>query len=309
MSQPIAITRLHAYRGPNIFGPQPGVLLRASCPDDRSRRLRAAIKDGAQAIGLVIAYLEVGARPTAAGHLISARFTTDAPQIGAALCQYLADGLAAEACGDEEWDRDGPLLALQERLRAEALPVAALQVAAEARRRGLPVLRLPTGELLLGYGARSWRLDLSDGVEPPWGQIGRVPLTVVTGAARRAGLVRRCAAELAEAGLPARAIDGADFAAARALLADPATEAAVIGLDSADILRCGLPFDRCDQAVVGDMSGARPSEADDDDEWLRALGLPMLLGDAPVRLPLADPRLRPLVPYAPSGVLDLGEIG
>ncbi|MEI7771809.1 MAG: DUF4938 domain-containing protein, partial [Chloroflexales bacterium] len=95
---------------------------------------------------------------------------------------------------------------------------------------------------------------------------------------------------------------------ARALLADPATESSVIGLRADDILSRGLPLDRCDHALISDMAGPRPDPADDDEEWLRALGLPMLLASAPARLNLADSRLHALIPHAPLGVIG-GDFG
>ncbi|MEI7772106.1 MAG: DUF4938 domain-containing protein, partial [Chloroflexales bacterium] len=138
MTTSIDIIHLHAYEGPNILGPRPGVLLRARSAADRPRRLRAAIRDGAQSVGLVIAHLESESRPLAGGFLLEARFSTSEPAIGAALCRYIVAGMRAEAEGDRAWDRDGPLDALQARRRSAALPVPALQLIAEARRRGLP---------------------------------------------------------------------------------------------------------------------------------------------------------------------------
>jgi len=302
----LTIERLNAYLGPNIFGPAPGVCLHAVADRDRSARLRAALKDGAQAVGLVLAGLEVAAAPAGAGARLEARFAADAPDLAADLCRYVVDGMNAEAAGDEAWDRDTPLLDLQARRRSEGLPVAALQLVADARRRGLPVLRLPDGRLLLGHGAAGWATNpaaLGQGGGPPWERIGRIPIVAVTGSAGRAAAVERWAAELGSAGLAVRALDGAGYAEAAALLADPAARAAVLGLDVAGILRRGLPFERCDQAVITDASGARPAEAADDEEWLRALGLPMLLAERPAQLNLADPRLHPLIPYAPFGVV------
>jgi hypothetical protein len=301
------IVRLHAYEGPNIHGPRPGVLLRASSAADRPRRLRAAIRDGAQSIGLVIAYLETESRASVDGFLLEARFSTDEPAIGAALCRYIVDGMCAEAAGDEEWDRDGPLYDLQARRRREALPLPALQLIAEARRRGLPATSLPDGQMMLGHGARAWRVDPHTGdlAAPPWARIGRIPITIVTGHALRAVAVERHAAALAATGANVRAEDDLGFDEARDLLADPASEAVVLGLRADDMLSRGLPLDRCDQAVITDMAGPRPGSADDDEEWVRALGLPMLLATAPARLILADGRLQALIPYAPSGVIGI----
>lgn len=306
----ISIVQLLAYDGPNIFGPAPGVLLRARCDRDRSRRLRAALKDGALAIGLMVANLTVEAQPLGEGQLITALFGTDAPALGAALCDYVVAGVAAELAGDDAWDRETPLFALQERRRAEAVPIAALQLVAEARRRGLPTFTRADGRLQLGYGARGWSVEPAAlarpgaaGPQAPWEQLGDVPIVAVTGQAGRADAVARLARAHEAAG--ARALDGATFDQVQALLADPATEALVLGLDTADILRRGLAFDRCTLAVVVDRAGPRPPEAADDDEWLRALGVPMLLSPQPAHLNLADPALLPLVPYAPNGVLGL----
>ncbi len=307
MTLPIDIIRLRAYAGPNIHAALPGVLLRISSAAERARRLRAAIRDGAQSIGLVIAYLEAEARPLGGGFLLEARFSTDQPEIGAALCRYIVDGMRAEAAGDEEWDRDGPLYDLQARRRREATPVLALQLIAEARRRGLPALSVPDGHIQIGYGARSWRYDPRSGEAPapPWERIGSIPLTLITGHDLRDAAVERAAADLAAWGVPVRAADGLSFEQVRQLIADPSVEAAVIGLDTESLLRSGLALDRCDQAAISDMGGPRPPSADDDDEWLRTLGLPMLLSPNPARLNLADARLHPLLAYAPNGVIQL----
>lgn len=309
---PIVINRLDAYEGPHIYAPAPGVLLRVVCDRDRSRRLRAALKDGAQFIGLLLANLTVEAMAHGEGQLSTALFSTDDPRLGAELCAYVVAGIAAEAAGDDEWDRDGPLFALQARRRAEAMPVAALQLVAEARRRGLPTFGGADGRVQLGYGARGWSFDATPLRErgalppsPPWERLGSVPIVAVTGQTGRAAAVAAMAAELAAGGLAVRSHAGAGFDEARALLADPGAEALVLGLDTDELLRRGLPCERCELAVVTDRAGPRPQAADDDDAWVRALGLPMLLSPQAARLNLADPGLLPLVPYAPNGVVAL----
>lgn len=308
MSDPITLIDLFRYGGPNILGPQPGVRLLLRCDRDRSQRVRAAIKDGALTIGLVIAYLEVQARPLDGAYLLEAAFTSDRPDLGAALCEYLVAGLNAQLGGDTGWEGEGPLEELRERSRREALPMPALQLIAEARRRELPVLRRPDGLLQLGYGARGWACDPAHiPVAIPWEQIGAIPLSIVTGGPGRAAALRRAADELAAAGLHPTVRDGADFAATINLLADQQVTAAAIGLDADAILRHGVAFDRCDQALVSDGAGPRPPAARDDEEWVRALGVPMLLCAGPARLNLADPALRPLIPHAPRGVVDLGQ--
>lgn len=304
---PIEMLQLFAYAGPNIFLPQPAVLLRVRCDKDRSRRLKDALKDGAQFVGMLMAALEVTAVPAGEGFVISAVFATPTPDLGAALAAYVVEGIRALALGDEEWDKDGPLYALQKRRRHEALPVAALQVLATARKRGLPILALPDGRVQIGYGARAWAFAPADAsaAAPPWEQLGAIPLYVVTGERGRAEALQRVAAQLRAAGHAVRVQDDADHAATVALLADPTTQLAALSLETGDILRRGLAFDRCTQAVITDMDGPLPTEAADADEWARALGVPMLLASGPAILNQADPRLAALAAYAPHGVMAL----
>jgi hypothetical protein len=132
-----------------------------------------------------------------------------------------------------------------------------------------------------------------------------VPIVAVTGTSGRTAAVARLADDLAAIGGRPTLLDGAPTAAIQAALADPATEALVVGLDAGETLRRGLPFERCTLAAITDRDGPRPPEAADDDAWLRALGVPMLLSEQPARVNLADVRLLPLLAYAPNGVVGL----
>jgi len=120
---PTEIIQLLAFDGPNLYGPRPGVLLRACSDRDRSARIKSALKDGAQTAGMVLAYLDVWSEPADGGHIIIANFSTPTPTIGAELARYVVDGLNAKEARDEEWDAEGPLWDLQKRRRAEALPL------------------------------------------------------------------------------------------------------------------------------------------------------------------------------------------
>lgn len=307
---PMQIIRLRAYAGPNILGPAAGVWLLTHCDHDRSAQLRAAIKDAAQALGLVLARLELDTRPLEQGVLVSVLFSCEAPALGAALCAYVVARTIAEVNADADWDHEAPLLELQRQRRTTSLPMAAVQLMAEALQRGLPNFVTSSGQLQFGYGARGWQIDLAELADakhpptPPWAHLGSVPLVLVTGAHERTAAVNRLAADTAALGVRVRTMADASFALAREALADPEAEALVLGLETNDILRYGLPCDRCDLAVITDRAGMRPEEATDDDEWIRALGIPMLLSAQPVRLNLSDARLLPLVPYAPNGVVD-----
>ncbi len=303
MTPPITIVQLAALKGPNIYRPQPGVILRARTNDDYRERLRTALKHGALAVGLMIAHLHITAHERPNDVLLSAFFTTNEPDIGAELCQYVIDGLNAELTGDTTWDADEPLFVLRDRRQAQVLPVAALQLIANARQRDIPTTRLPDGGLLLGQGERSWIVTrdelfaISD-VEPPWSRLGRIPIIAITGERYRSQAVQAQAARY-----DGITIDHADRHAVIRALADPTCTTLVVGFDTDSLLREGLPFDRCDLAVITDRAGQRPLHAFDDDEWLKALGLPMLCSTMPTLINLTDPALHPLLSYAPNGVI------
>ncbi len=307
MVAPITISRLQAYEGPNTVQPTPGVVLRLACDRDRGARIRAAIKDSAQAIGLVIGQLAIDSKRGNLGIDISVRFSCELPQLGAAVCAYVVAGITAEAVGDHTWDHEAPLIALRERRQREAVPLTAVQLIAEARRRGLPSFVTATRQLQIGYGVHGWSCDLATlpnkAPTLPWAELGVIPISIVTGASSRDRVVEQVATELRAGGQRVTALKAASFHATRALLADPHTEALVLGLTSEAIIRYGLPVEQCDRAIITDCSGPRPTEAEDDEEWVRALGLPMLIAAEAVRINLSDPGLTQLVPYAPNGVI------
>lgn len=323
MNPAIEIMHLFAYLGPNIFGPQPGVLLRVHCDQDRSQRLRDAFKDGAQFIGLVLAYLDITTISEDDRVVISVSFTTPTPTLGAELATYVVEGIRAEAGEDTEWDRDTLLFALQKRRRQEALPIAVLQLMADARKRDLPVLSLPTGQIQIGYGTWSWQVDptlfsskaedetdMANGstpapLVPPWDQLGYIPIYAVTGERNRKIMVQQVADELQSAGHKVHVLHDADYVTTLALLADPAIHTAVIGLDTAAILRHGVAFTRCTQSIISDMDGAPPIEAATRMEWAQALGVPMLISTAPTLLNMADAEIARLAHYAPHGAIPL----
>jgi hypothetical protein len=303
-SEPIQVLRVIPFVGPNSHGPQPGVLLEVRCDRDRSGRIRTAIKDGAQYVGLVLGHLTVESYEQGGTWLIRVFFSTPAPDIGAELVRYVADGVRATALGDEEWDRDTPLYELQRRRRHQAPPLPLLQMEAEARARGLPMFRRGDG-LQIGYGARGWATDLQAPAPPPWNQIGRAPLLAVSGAAARSAAM----VALAAAGF--QALDDPDFAAARALLADPGAQRIALGLDAALIASCGLPFDRCDASAILDFGTRRPATLDTDEDWARAIGVPMLTTkpDGVCLLNADEPAIVALAPFAPCLPILLSCVG
>jgi hypothetical protein len=312
---PTEIVRLLGFEGPNLYGPQPGVFLQLRADVDHSRRIKAALKDGGQRVGMVIAYLDVTAAPAEGGYLISATFATPTPQIGVELARYVVAGLNAAETGDEAWDEEGPLWALQKRRRAEALPLPALQVCAEASQRGVPTLLRRDGLLQLGYGARSWCFDpaalrardrsTSDTLAVPWERVGPIPIVAVTGDAHRASAVHAIATALAARQQAVRYAAAADFEATQTLLADPSAELVVVGLATEGIAMRGLAFERCAYSAVIDLPAALLPGVADREELARVLGVPMLVTDPRgcVVLNADVPEIVSLAMYAPCPVI------
>lgn len=319
MGVPIEIISLLAYHGPNIFGPQPGVLLRVRCDSDQSKHIRDAIKDGALAIGLIVAYLEVSAAPGDNGVIITVNFATPMPEIGKALATYVVDGLCAQKRGDATWDSDTRLFTLQQHRRSAIPPMSVIQLMAEAQAHSIPVLHLADGKIQFGYGVRGWQCTPSaftdatveDIPHPSWEHLGAIPIYAITGERLRSRTVERVAACLHAAGSisehrPApHVLDDADFATTLALLADPTTESAILGLRTADILQWGVAFRQCHISIITDRGDEHPPAAADTTEWVQALGVPMLIATDAVVLNTDDAALTSLAPYAPHPVVPL----
>jgi hypothetical protein len=308
---PTEIIQLLGYDGPNLHGPQPGVFLKLRSDKDRSRRVKGALKDAAQTAGMVIGYLEIDSAAAGDAYLISAGFTTPTPAIGVELARYVVEGLNAREAGDEEWDAEGPLWELQKRRRAEALPLPALQLIAEASARGIPSLIRADGQVQLGYGARGWAFDpaaLKQGsaaIEPPWDRLGPIPIVAAAGGRGHDIAARLIAATLQAQGQAIGLAESADFAATRRLLAEPHPAIAILGLAAEGIARRGIAFERCAYSAVTDLPADLPAETADRDELARVLGVPMLITDPQGRVALnADvPQIAALAEYAPCPII------
>jgi hypothetical protein len=340
---PTEIIQLLGFDGPNLHGPQPGVFLKLRADANRAQRVKDALKDGAQGAGMVMGYLEVESAADGGGYIITASFTTPTPSIGVELGRYIVAGLNAQEAGDEDWDVEGPLWDLQKRRRAEALPLPALQLIAEAAARSIPALIRADGRVQLGYGVRGWAFDptalkppgggLAPGeigvvppasigvssasgsgtprqaggpvtIEVPWEQLGPIPIVAVAGGGARDTAARLIAATLQAQGQAIGLAEAADYAATRDLLAAPAA-IAVVGLEAAGIAQRGVAFERCAFSAVTDLPDALPAEVSSRAELARVLGVPMLLTDPEGRVALnADvPEIAALAEYAPCPVI------
>jgi hypothetical protein len=309
---PLEVLTLRAYEGPNAYGPQPGLLLRVRANNDRTRRLRDALKDGAQSIGLVLGFLDCEAEPLNERFVLTCHCATPQPGVAAELARYVVEGINRQLASDDEWDADGPLWELQKRRRREAAPLALLQLAAEARQRGLPLLRAPDGSTRIGYGAPGWGFDagqlaLGETVAPPWEQIGSAPVVAVGGAHAAA-----TADLLAQRWQRQQVVvaSNADFEATRAALCDPQAHTILLALQTASIVMCGTPIERC---AISALTGTEPTppSAWSRDEYLRALGVPMLLTQPTGRVLVNadEPELLQLAQHAPCPVILFSQQG
>jgi hypothetical protein len=328
---PTEIVQLLGYDGPNLHGPQPSVFLKIRSERDRARQLRDALKDAAQTIGMVLGSLEVDSAPAGGEYAIAASFTTPTPALGVELARYAVEALNRAEAGDEEWDAEGPLWDLQKRRRAEALPLGALQLAAEANARGVPSFARADGRLQLGYGARGWALDLApfrgrasagtlaaDEIdvgpprgatqsfpEIPWDRLGPIPIVATAGGGGTTVVAELIAATLRAHGQAAALAAGAGFEATRERLADPAAAIVVVGLLAEEIARRGVAFERCAYSAVIDLPDQLPPQVAGRAELARVLGVPMLLTDPAGRVALnADvPEIAALAEYAPCPII------
>ena len=101
------------------------------------------------------------------------------------------------------------------------------------------------------------------------------------------------------------------FAAARACLSDPGAQMLILGLDAADLLRRGLPFDRCSIGALVDLPDALVAEAGGRAELARALGVTLLVTEERGRVILNadDPALLALAEYVQAPVILMSATG
>lgn len=327
----LEILQTSVFEGPNRFDPRSGLFALVLGERDRSRAVRAALKDAAQRIGLVIGSPEIHTRAVAAGCVHEVFVVTPMPALGAAALRYVVDLLNARAAGDAAWDEEEPLWELQKRRRAEGLPLRALQLVAEAAARGVPSFVRADGGLQLGYGAFSRTLDLaalhdagragaagaplftrsSDADVPDWGALGAAPIIAITGGPAAATAVAAFGASVV-AELPGVvATPAASFAEARACLSDPGAQMLILGLNAADLLRRGLPFDRCTIGALVDLPDGLVAEAGGRAELARALGVMLLVTEERGRVILNadDPAILALAEYVQAPAILMSAIG
>lgn len=330
------IVRIATFDGPNRFDPRAGVLARLRAGRDSSAALRAALKDAAQRIGLVIGnpYIESRRAGDTVWHDVF--FVTPMPAIGAEMVRYVVALLDAQDAGDEMWDADSPLWDLQKKRRAAALPLPALQLMAEASARGVPAFVRRDGLLQVGYGARGnvvdpalfrecgpafRETDIGIGAPPfaqapvssmlPWNRLGAVPVVVVSGGATSATTGAFVARLRQQRSSGVATTLAASFDAARDCLADPSAEVIVLDLDPGDLLWRGLPVEQCMVSALLDLPEELAPEAGSRDDLARALGVALLVTAPGGRTVLNadDPAILALAEYAPCPAILMARSG
>ena len=313
MTKHIKCLSLSGYDGPNRYGPHPMVALTAHATTDLVAQLRSAVKQAAQQVGIVVGSLTVTSEPVAQGVLLTLHFKTPTPALGAELVRLVVAGLNAQIDGDSTWDAEEVLWELQQRRRREALPLAVLQLLAEAATRRLPAFVLH-GRLQIGYGCNGWSLPLTEltgqpamhgsgpfapaSRVPPWEQIGTIPIVALVG-----GDLADHTARLVADAIGTTALVSAGFDATRQHLCEPQTEVAVMSLAEDDLAMRGVPFDRCRAAAILALPAGRPAAI-----AARIAGVVTLLTDPAGVVVLAghDPAIAALMPYPRCRVESLG---
>ena len=141
----------------------------------------------------------------------------------------------------------------------------------QAAVRDLPVLR-DDDELSIGHGHRSltWPIgQLPEPADVPWSTLGRIPVALITGTNGKTTTARLLARLARRAGhvpgntstdgmsVDERLLEAGDWtgpAAARTVLRHRVVDLAVLEVARGGILRRGLAVDRCDAAVITNVS-------------------------------------------------------
>lgn len=329
------IVRITTFDGPNRFDPRAGVLAYLRAGRDDGDVLRAALKDVAQRIGLVIGNLQVERRSTGDDVWHEVFFVTPMPEIGAEALQYAVALLNAHHASDEMWDADSLLWDLQKKRRTATLPLQALQLIAEASARGIPAFVRNDGLIQVGYGARSATIDPSflrehaaamrdvgsGGSTPPfaqtasssllaWDRLGAIPVVVIAGEAPPT-TVDAFVDRLRQQQRGVSVVLSASFDEARDCLTDPAAQIAVLDLDPIDLLRRGLPVERCAVSALLGLPEELVVEAGSRDDLARAMGVALLVTMPGGRAVLNadDPAILALAEYAPCPLILIARSG
>ncbi|MBA3947601.1 MAG: DUF4938 domain-containing protein [Herpetosiphonaceae bacterium] len=270
----ITLRDLRGLEGPNLYYGQPCVKFELWADRDIRRSIADTIKTWAQSIGIVIGALQQDVVPSEGGFVITTTFLTPFPTVGEKMCEGVLGDLQAAEAGDEEYSHDELVWEVMGERKREEPSMKVLQLHAEARAHGLPVLLRDDGKLMIGTGKRGFIFDpalIGLGIEPevPWETLGRIPLVAVTGTNGKTTTVRLISHILASTGLlvgrtdtdgvyigaeQVEEGDWAGFGGARRVMTDPQVDVAVLETSRGGILRRGLAFSKSDVSVITNVS-------------------------------------------------------
>ncbi len=259
--------------GPNLHTGGPAAILEVAFdPGDAVHDEIGRWRDAVTAAVRTLAWpedLHVRVHRDAHGH-IGADLVFTAPIDALYLATEINEWAGAHAALGEARDLADILPSWRAAAAAEQRPaVATLRAAAIAR--DVPVLS-DDDTFSLGHGrhAMTWPIgQVPDPADVPWAALGPVPIALITGTNGKTTTARLLARIARIAGhvpgntstdgmsVDGREIDEGDWTgpgAARTVLRHPAVELAVLEVARGGILRRGLGVDRCDVAVILNIS-------------------------------------------------------
>lgn len=293
----------YAFDGPNLYRPGPGVALGVLSEHDQQQQISLNLKQLAMRVGIVIGQLSISSIAHSQGILTRLDFATPTPGIALEVaCLAVAASIAGKEHSPE---LEEALWQAQQRRRSEALPLWAVQILAEARRRRIPAFRWQQG-LQLGYGTRGMYIAVDQGAPSAerilpesigisdqgskavgrkqpidWSKLGSVPLIAISGGdtqQRHDMAERLLEAKNIAADSYTLLVDGS-FEDIRRRLVQADTQAAIMTLHPSMLLTRGLPFEECQACVILKPVGQQSEAYVNGENMLRAIGLPLLVTD------------------------------
>jgi len=259
--------------GPNLHLGGPGAIAEVAfeAGEDRIAAVAAwrhAVTAALQALDWPIE-LHVRMHEDTSGHA-GADLVFAAPDEALYLATEVNDWAVAAAGQPGPADPGAQLPGWRDAIAQERRPgLQALRDAAAAR--DLPALR-DDDNLSIGHGRRSltWPIaQLPDPADVPWSRLGRIPVALITGTNGKTTTARLLARIARHAGhvpgntstdgmsVDERLLEAGDWTgpgAARTVLRHPEVDLAVLEVARGGILRRGLAVDRCDAAVITNIS-------------------------------------------------------
>lgn len=282
---PATIEGLYALEGPNTFIEQPAVLIYLRSEEHFRAWFVVRIKEVAQRVGLVIAFLKVQMKELPDDWQIKIEFATPQPSMGCAIAELLVCEYNAKQTQDESWDSEEAIYQLQRQRRQERIPLPLLQLQATCLQHRLPIFQRPDGAWQIGLGGKSVQFEQAEllqnpSFQPNWQELGHIPVAVWIGDEARRRALSLLQALFAEAAPQIQVRDQINHPEARSLFSDQQLERVLFGLEVDTIFTKGLPFGRCDYAALLDVPDP-DSSCIDPQMWIWSSVLPLVFAEAP----------------------------